>query len=318
MSQSQSQSLSQSQPLPSSPVSEVKQEVKQEPKNSVPLDPQAKESHRLNSVDKDDTCYLCHEVLKIPAIPVPKPARFGSACKCKYHVCVDCMREYISNCHIGGGRNDPHFHNFNPPKCLMCHKLLGCYQYDPVQQRSHLMFYIKDLTYAAILDKRHPEGMKCYRCNWVGSRMDFETKHMAECNGIHASCPNFKDGCHTMMPRKDIAEHLKVCKFRREHCKHCKQLFLFENLDIHEQDCPARPAICKYCHQEVRFGDLNHHVQQCREEFPNIMWDKLITLTATVRALSSDGVDMRNQLHDLMEANKALVERIKVLEHKPM
>ncbi|XP_030050508.1 TNF receptor-associated factor 5 isoform X1 [Microcaecilia unicolor] len=92
-------------------------------------------------------------------------------------------------------------------------------------------------------------------------------EHLKQCLLETVECSN--DGCHDVMLRKALKDHLQYeCKFREEMCQYCKQSMMSINLKNHEENyCPDFPVPCpNHCSQILTRDEVEDHLSSvCTE-----------------------------------------------------
>ncbi|XP_029449127.1 TNF receptor-associated factor 5 isoform X2 [Rhinatrema bivittatum] len=97
--------------------------------------------------------------------------------------------------------------------------------------------------------------------------INLHEEHLKQCLFETVECSN--DGCHDIMLRKDLKDHLHhQCKFREEMCQYCKQRIVSINLKNHEKNyCPGYPVPCpNHCSQILPRDEVEDHISSvCTE-----------------------------------------------------
>nr|XP_033794013.1 TNF receptor-associated factor 5 isoform X3 [Geotrypetes seraphini] len=92
-------------------------------------------------------------------------------------------------------------------------------------------------------------------------------EHLKQCLFETVECAN--DGCHDVMLRKALKDHLQhECRFREEVCQYCKQSMVSINLKNHEENyCPDFPVPCpNQCSQILARDEIEDHLSSmCTE-----------------------------------------------------
>eukprot|EP00736_Rhodelphis_marinus_P012584 Rmarinus@m.23313 len=107
-----------------------------------------------------------------------------------------------------------------------------------------------------------------YGCGWKGA-LDTRSGHVAVCGYQPEDCPH--TGCSARPLRKDLALHIKDCKFRIVKCCYEGCLAGFQVQDeaakaAHERECGKQPAVCDLCREEMKLENRQRHVETtCRE-----------------------------------------------------
>jgi len=87
----------------------------------------------------------------------------------------------------------------------------------------------------------------CFYCHAKGEYQFIMGEHATQCPKLPLPCPN---NCEVgNIPRKDIKNHLKVCKLQDVICSKCKKVLQRQYLIGHVKTiCPYRIVDCLYCH----------------------------------------------------------------------
>ncbi len=66
------------------------------------------------------------------------------------------------------------------------------------------------------------------------------------------------DGCPYHIHLKDVHEHQKLCKFRKQKCEFCNSLFESEELEKHKKTCTQRLNKCEKCSFMGKLHEFQH------------------------------------------------------------
>ena len=96
------------------------------------------------------------------------------------------------------------------------------------------------------------------RCEWNGMICEVE-EHLNVCPELVVKC---KNACDVILPRKELAEHLKlICTKRIVDCEHCHFSLMYKDLSQHHDVCLELQLLCpNKCDVIVRRKQLNTHI----------------------------------------------------------
>ena len=183
---------------------------------------------------KEFDCPICLETLKNP---------FTIEC-CHHHFCNDC----ISNA------------KQRKNECPLC-------KAQPING-------IIDKQFKQVIDEAQVYcSLRSAGCKWIG-RFDALNDHLSpnkqngQCEHVMLKCPHKK--CEAPMPRHQIMEHVKNCKYRPFVCLHCGHKGAYtEVVTMHYKCCSKYPVVCpNNCSAQIfKREGLPKHLDKC----PNAM-----------------------------------------------
>ena len=96
------------------------------------------------------------------------------------------------------------------------------------------------------------------RCEWNGMICEVK-EHLNVCLELVVNCEN---ACDVILPRKELAEHLKLlCTKRIVDCEHCHFSLMYKDLSQHYDVCLELQLLCpNKCDVIVRRKQLNTHI----------------------------------------------------------
>jgi hypothetical protein len=100
------------------------------------------------------------------------------------------------------------------------------------------------------------------KCDWIGKLTLVANHKSVDCGFTQVTCTyckNFK------CMRKNLQDHIKVCDFRPESCKHCGLPNQFNMMDQHYIKCPEIPVSCIACNKQMKNKDMTCHTDECDE-----------------------------------------------------
>ncbi len=102
-------------------------------------------------------------------------------------------------------------------------------------------------------------------------------------------------GCDARMLRKELAEHMAVCKFLIVDCRYCAKKFSLAELAVHEETCDDRPIKCPSdgcCFASPKKDYATRHQGKCPYELLECKWCKTKKRRNELQA-HQDGCDYR-------------------------
>ncbi|XP_065887524.1 TNF receptor-associated factor 5-like [Dysidea avara] len=202
----------------------------------------------------------------------------------------------------------------NPFAIECCHHYFCNACINRVKQTKNECPLCKAQPIKGVLDKQFKQAineatvycsLRSAGCKWTG-RYDALKNHLSrgqqngQCIHVMVNCPHKK--CDMTLPRHQIKNHAKGCKFRPFSCPHCGHKGIYtEVVEIHYQVCTQYPVPCPNCSKKIKYSELQHHLDTA---CPNTMvccpFLDLGCKTKTKRSRLSIHIDSNSGQHRLL------------------
>ncbi|XP_065182462.1 TNF receptor-associated factor 3-like [Sycon ciliatum] len=207
-------------------MSTLKQKIAtRSPSPSISSTDHAKRGHDLETVNKLDERYKCTYCKFI----LNQPMQLS----CGDRFCRPCSNIILSKV---------------PPKCPLCDETLENEGFKDT-------FAEREVQAVPVYCRNRKEG-----CTWSGPLRVFQ-EHYDECSYLLEPCTN--EGCMQMLPKSDLALHLKSeCVYRKVTCSRCGLTLTYQQLATHEgEQCAHRLLPCDRCGQQIQANEIASHLQ---------------------------------------------------------
>ena len=126
------------------------------------------------------------------------------------------------------------------------------------------------------------------------------------CPFFHISCPN--EGCPVVLSQKHLAEHEKVCNYKRIACQ-CGESIPRQHIQHHRQEvCPLRDSSCPFyelgCTKVCQAQDIPQHVETDVASHLLLALDRMMEFQTVIRTLHGKIASLQDenqQLHQTLQ-----------------